>query len=104
MSAFWLLRFEGSVLAFEKKTTAPLTESAVLGARERQLFDRLTTAMDVEKAYLDPALSIGALAEKIGAPEHQLRALINKSMGHRNFRSFLNGYRMAEAKEALGRS
>ncbi len=100
-SSFWLLRFEGSVLAFEREAPAPAAKSPVLGARERELYDRLTAAMETEKAYLDPALSIGALAEQVGAPEHQLRALINKSMGHRNFRSYLNGYRMEDAKQAL---
>ena len=100
-SAFWLLRFDGSVLAFEKRPAAAAPEKPALGARERQMHEKLIAAMVDEKAYLDPALSIGALAARIGAPEHQLRALINKSMGHRNFRSFVNGYRMDEAKNAL---
>lgn len=100
-SAFWLLRFEGSVLAFEKTASSPTAEKPVLEAKERQLYDALIAAMDMEKVYLDPALSIGTLAEKVGAPEHQLRTLINKSMGHRNFRSFLNGYRMEDARRAL---
>ena len=29
----------------------------------------------------------------LGTPEHRLRALINRKLGHRNFSSFLNGYR-----------
>ncbi len=100
-SFFWLMRLEKSVLAFEKPAivaAAPPT----LSVKETALQRKLGEAMDGEKAYLDPALSIGALAERISAPEHHLRALINKSMGHRNFRSYLNGYRMAEAKAALG--
>jgi AraC-like DNA-binding protein len=103
-SAFWLLRLDRSMLAFEKRAPAPETAAPTLTPKERILHDKLATAMETEKIYLESDLSIGALAERIGAPEHQLRALINKSMGHRNFRSFLNGYRMAEAKAALSDS
>ena len=99
-SYFWLMRLEKSVLAFEKPATVKV-EAPRLTPKEAAIEKKLAAAMIGEKAYLDPALSIGALAERIGAPEHQLRALINKSMGHRNFRSYLNGYRMDEAKSVL---
>ena len=44
---------------------------------------------------------IGALADEIGIPEHRLRATINRTLGHRNFASFINGYRIEAAKSAL---
>ena len=100
-SAFWLLRFEKSAFGFERRAPAAADANPVLTAKESALEKKLIAAMDGEKAYLEPDLSIGRLAERIGAPEHQLRALINKSMGHRNFRSFLNGYRMEDAKRDL---
>ena len=99
-SLFWLMRMEKSIFVFEKPAVA-IAAPPPLTPKESALESKLTAAMDGDKVYLDPALSIGGLAEKIGAPEHQLRALINKSMGHRNFRSYLNGYRMAAAKDAL---
>ena len=99
-SFFWLFRLEKSVLAFEKPSRVEIRAPA-LTAKEAALNKKLAAVMEGEQAYLEPDLSIGALAERIGAPEHQLRALINKAMGHRNFRSFLNGYRMADAKVAL---
>ena len=34
-------------------------------------------------------------------PPHQLRKLINQSMGYRNFASFLNKYRIAHVKQSL---
>ena len=34
-------------------------------------------------------------------PEHQLRALINTRLGYKNFSTFLNGYRVDEARERL---
>ena len=52
-------------------------------------------------AYIEAGLTIGALAEKIEVPEHQLRALINQGLGFRNFSAFLNSYRIAFAKGIL---
>jgi AraC-like DNA-binding protein len=34
-------------------------------------------------------------------PEHQLRKLINRHLGYRNFSSFLNFHRIGEAKNHL---
>jgi AraC-like DNA-binding protein len=97
----WLFRLDKHALMFD-----PVTESAeaplqALSPKEQLLHQKLIAVVEAEKAYLEPELSISALALRIGAPEHQLRTLINKAMGHRNFRAFLNGYRMAEAKTAL---
>ena len=46
-------------------------------------------------------LTIGAVAQALDEPEHRLRRLINQRLGHRNFSSFVNGYRLAEARAAL---
>ncbi len=46
-------------------------------------------------------LTIGALAREIEAPEHRLRRLINRRLGHRNFADFVNGYRIQAAKQRL---
>ncbi|MEM7188864.1 MAG: AraC family transcriptional regulator, partial [Pseudomonadota bacterium] len=46
-------------------------------------------------------LTVGALADELGMPEHQLRRLINGQLGHRNFSTFVNGYRVTAAKAAL---
>jgi AraC-like DNA-binding protein len=37
----------------------------------------------------------------LGIPEYRLRRLVNRRLGHRNFSSFVNGYRLAEARAAL---
>lgn len=57
--------------------------------------------MTVERAYRQDGLTIGALAQRLSLPEHRLRRLINPALGYRNFNSFLNYYRIAEAKAAL---
>ena len=54
-----------------------------------------------ERYYRTPGLTIATLADHLEVPEHRLRALINKRLGHRNFSAFLNGLRIAEAREIL---
>lgn len=62
---------------------------------------RLLAFMDDEKPHRDETLTIAALAGRLGEQEYRLRRLINGALGHRNFASFLNGYRLAEVKTAL---
>ena len=71
-----------------------------LNPSERVLHEKLTAAM-AEGAYRTPGLTIAGLAEMLDTPEHRLRALINRRLGHRNFSAFLNRHRIAEAKERL---
>jgi AraC-like DNA-binding protein len=52
--------------------------------------------------YRNSGLTIGALAEQLGVPEHRLRALVNQRMGYRNFSAFLNAHRIADARAWLG--
>ena len=61
----------------------------------------LEKLMSVERTYREEGLTIGALAQRLGMPEYRLRRLINQALGYRNFNSFLNYYRIREAKEAL---
>ncbi|MEZ5921638.1 MAG: helix-turn-helix domain-containing protein [Parvularculaceae bacterium] len=100
-SASWLLRIDKPSLMFAPAPAPAPPAEPVLNPREKAIRAGLDKAMSEDKAFLDPELSIGALAERIGAPEHQLRALINRTMGHRNFRAFLNSYRMAAVKRDL---
>lgn len=65
------------------------------------LAQALTDSMESERLYREEGLTIGALAQRLGVPEHRLRRLINQRLGHRNFNQYLNGYRLAEAKAAL---
>lgn len=72
----------------------------LLSPSESVLLDKLNTAMS-EGQYRTPGLTIQSLGGLLETPEHRLRALINKKLGHRNFSSFLNGYRIIEAKQKL---
>lgn len=88
-------RADGRWLALERRTR-PASGPSVNPA----LAARLEAALS-KGAHLDPQLSLASLSDRLGAPEHQLRALINQQLGHRNFRAFLNERRVAAAKAAL---
>jgi AraC-like DNA-binding protein len=70
-------------------------------AQEPALLERLRQLMEVDKTYRQEGLGIAALAEKLALPEYRLRRLINQRLGHRNFSSYVNGYRLADAMAAL---
>jgi AraC-like DNA-binding protein len=75
--------------------------AADLTAADRGLLARLEKLMSVERLYRRENLSIGTLAAQLGLPEYKLRRLINRGLGHRNFASFVNGYRLNDAKAGL---
>lgn len=62
--------------------------------------DRLQALME-SGVYREDGLTVAALAEKVGVPEHRLRKLINGALGYRNFSAFLNSWRIEEAKTLL---
>ena len=62
---------------------------------------RLLALMEEEKIYRREGFDLGALVTALDLPEYRLRRLINQRLGHRNFSSFVNSYRLAEARTAL---
>lgn len=98
--AYWFLFLRAESLLFEAtKKVEP--KPPQIDVRDQQTHERLIASMDAQHMYREPGLSIGVLAKTLNVPEHQLRALINKGLGYRNFAAFLNKYRLAEAKAAL---
>jgi AraC-like DNA-binding protein len=73
---------------------------AQLSPAEHVLKQKLDAAM-ADAVYREPGLTIGTLADRLGTPEHRLRALINRRLGYRNFSAFLNAHRIAEAQALL---
>jgi AraC-like DNA-binding protein len=57
--------------------------------------------MDVDEAFREEGLTIGALADRVGTQEHKLRELINAQLGFKNFNAFLHQYRIRAAEKAL---
>ena len=52
--------------------------------------------MRSEKPYLDPALTLAMLAEKLSMPGKHLSQIINEHFGQ-NFNDFINSYRIRAA-------
>ena len=68
---------------------------------DQRALTALAHIMTSERAYRQDGLTIATLAHQLGMPEYKLRRLINQGLGHRNFNSFVNSYRIAEVKAAL---
>ena len=75
--------------------------SAEEAAPDPQHVAALEALMSIERVYRESNLTVGALAERMAMPEYRLRRLINQGLGHRNFSSFLNTYRLADARRWL---
>jgi AraC-like DNA-binding protein len=69
-------------------------------AAERLLLAKLDAFM-ADGGWRREGLTIGAVAASLETPEHQLRRLINRRLGHRNFADFVNGHRIEAAKRRL---
>jgi AraC-like DNA-binding protein len=79
----------------EARTAGPLDQ------QEAALLETLRELMEEQKLHRHDGLTIAVLAARLAIPEYRLRRLINRRLGHRNFSSFVNGYRLAEARAAL---
>ncbi len=78
----------------------PPPPAPALSPSEQVLKQKLDAIM-AGGIHRETGLTIGQLAQRLSVPEHRLRALINQRLGHRNFSSFLNSHRIAEAKAML---
>ncbi len=100
LGALWFLKLLPETLLFERAPRQVVPEARI-DPKDQATHARLVAMMKDDKLYREHGLGIGDLAAKLNVPEHQLRALINKGLGYRNFAAFLNQYRLAEAKTAL---
>jgi AraC-like DNA-binding protein len=73
-------------------------EAPVLDPRLAEALHRL---VESESVYRQEGLTIGTLADRLGAHEYKVRQLINDQLGFRNFNAFLNHYRVREAQRLL---
>jgi AraC-like DNA-binding protein len=78
-----------------------LTAAPPPGGPDAVLLEALRKLMEHGRAYREEGLSIASLSQKLEVPEYRLRRLINRQLGHRNFSTFVNGYRLADAQTAL---
>ncbi len=96
-AALWLLKLNESPFsdAINKANHIDLTQ------RDQQLIERLEEQFTEHKIYLDAKLTPELLAQKVGLPTYKLRELINKKLGHQNFSSYVNSYRIEAVKRLL---
>ncbi len=85
------------------RVTAPAAAAPepVGDPQDRVIAGRLAAAMEKDALWRTEGLTIGTLAETLGAPEHRVRRVINGHLGHRNFAAFVNAHRIEAAKAAL---
>jgi AraC-like DNA-binding protein len=101
--AMWALRASPAMFVDRNMVTRRHDTQAAIAAIEpadKPLLARLESAMEAG-AYRETGLTVGKLADQLGTPEHRLRKLINQGLGYRNFSSYINAHRVADAKEIL---
>jgi AraC-like DNA-binding protein len=74
--------------------------SGLSNDRTREYGLLLEKAMEQERWYLDPGLTLAKLAEATAIPAKHLSQVINEHF-HLNFNDFVNRYRIEEAKRRL---
>lgn len=70
------------------------------GGRIAALRSKVLGFMEAEKPYLDPDLSLHDLSARLGEPPYLVSQTINRGL-ERNFFTFVNRYRVEEAKRLL---
>ena len=99
---FWTMRIREDLWPVESGSSK--VQSAIadngLSIAENALAVRLEQAME-EGVWREEGLTIRILAERLKAPEHRLRRVINQGLGYRNFSAFINKRRVAAAAEAF---
>lgn len=98
---FVFLEMRAAVFGSATPATPTALDAPRIDPADRITLEKLAEIMDKDMAWKDENLTIGALAEKVGVPEHRLRRLINDNLGHRNFAAFVNTRRIEAAKATL---
>ena len=102
--AFFALRFpifsvygDFKDLGTEEKKYA---KSSLSGDGSKELFRTLVEVVEKEKLYLNPALRLNDVAERMEESVHHISQVINQELGQ-SFSDFVNGYRITEAQQLL---
>lgn len=98
--ALWLLRADPWLPVARPASPVPASTRRPPDPDDA-LLERLQAVMVEERSYLDPDLTIARFAARVGVAEPALRRVINHRLGHGHFRTYLNGYRVEEAKRRL---
>lgn len=86
-------------LIFELEKTR-YTKSKIKSLDVDAIINRIIETMEIEKAFSDEDFSLKTLARDLDISPQQLSQIINEKLG-KNFNTFLNEYRISEAKKLL---
>jgi AraC-like DNA-binding protein len=75
-------------------------KSQIKGLNISLIVERLVELMEDEKIFAVEDLTLGNLAGELGISGHQLSEILNREM-KKNFSTFINEYRIREAKQLL---
>lgn len=97
----WLRIDPDAVTHQPARRSAAMPAGGVAPADDDPLLQRLDHLMIQARVYRDPGLTVAAFAAQMGAPEPEVRRLVNQRLGWRHFRSFINHHRIEDAKTRL---
>lgn len=104
--AFWWLTFLGfsrSDLFGGRRPAAAYSSSTLTAETADRIRARLLVALDEQRLYLDPGLTLDSLAAELSVPRTHLSQVLNQSLG-RSFLELVNERRAAEATRLLRRA
>jgi AraC-like DNA-binding protein len=98
ISALWFhfYRVKQAVMEERKK----YEKTALSPEKSQEILEKLQVAMNGNKPFLDPELTMKKLAKDLEVSEHHLSMVINDRL-NQNFYEFINRYRIEEAKRIL---
>ncbi|MBV1910029.1 MAG: helix-turn-helix transcriptional regulator [Kangiellaceae bacterium] len=96
--SFWVSSINEDAFRFGH-TKVELSDS--LSSRDLELQNRLNKEVIENQCFLENNLSIELLAKRLGVSAYRLRGFINKTLGHTNFSTYINTYRIELIKQTL---
>lgn len=82
------------------KLSEKYSSSSLKGTEEMKLYFRLKEIIEIEKLYLDPNLTLKALADKLSTNTKYLSQVVNHYAGT-NFQQLINSYRVQAVKKMI---
>jgi len=74
--------------------------STLTNQKSKRLLTKLISIMENEQPFLDPDISLQALAQRMDITKEDLSQVINEQL-NKNFKNFINEYRIEAAKKKL---
>lgn len=96
---YWL-GIRGYMMQAGMKKMAPGSSNSLPAETIEQTSHALTRAMETDRLFLNPELSVSILSQQVGIPAKTISAVLNQHL-QTSFSEFVNGYRIAAFKERI---